>query len=303
MTNNIKYILFLGDVTGRLGRFSVRDFLFKLGKNKCENVKTTGKIVCNRPELLKKIDLVIANCENASGGFGLTKKNYEDLLAYGVDIMTSGNHIWDKAEIFEYINEAHALIRPLNYSSEFLPGAGSKVFDFGDDFKIGIISILGSTFMPPINTFWQIIRPEIDKLKKITPNILIDFHAEATAEKICFARFVSNLGVCAVLGTHTHVQTADEQIINEKTAYITDAGFCGATDGVIGTDFESSFAKLAVGLSKRSHMLTNGKAQAQGCIIKLDANCAEALEIERVKFFIDYREENVMKENIENEMR
>ena len=194
---NIK-ILFFGDLVGRPGRFAVRDFLEKNRQN---------------------YDFIIANVENASHGFGLTEKNYNELGEYGVQCMTSGNHIWDKKEIFNYINNADKLIRPFNYPAN-TPGAGSRVFEITDGIKIAVINVLGRVFMSPVESQWSVVKNEIIRLKEITPIVIVDFHAEATAEKICFGRFCSELGASAFFGTHTHVQTADETILERGTTVI-----------------------------------------------------------------------------------
>ena len=204
-------ILFFGDLVGRPGRLILRDFLG--GLNGFSPISQSNNSY-----------FVIANVENASHGFGLTEKNYNDIAGFGVHCMTSGNHIWDKKEIFTYIENADKLVRPLNYP-EGTPGVGSRIFEFNGH-KIAVVNALGRVFMSPVDSQWEVVATEIKRLKEITPIVLVDFHAEATAEKICFGRFCSELGVSAFFGTHTHVQTADEKILNGM-AYITDAGFCG----------------------------------------------------------------------------
>ena len=218
-----KNILFLGDITGRLGRYVVRD-LIEIIKKQNFNSKEILEFEVDF-ETVKNIDFFVANCENASGGFGLTKKNYDDLCEYGLHALTSGNHIWDKSEMFDYANTVERLVCPINAPKE-LSGLRLRYFDV-DNYKLAVLSVLGRTFMPPVDSFWEILPSKIEEIKSITPNILIDFHAEATAEKICFGKWASELGVSCVFGTHTHVQTSDEQIFNNRTAYITDVGFCG----------------------------------------------------------------------------
>ena len=163
-------ILFFGDITGRQGRNALKSFL-----STCKDDNT----------------FVIANIENASHGFGLTKKNYNDLLENGVDCFTSGNHIWDKKDIYEYINDSEKLVRPINYPSG-TPGKGSQIFEI-NGFKIAVINALGRVFMPPMDSPWQIVVEEIQRLKEEhIEHIFIDFHAEATAEKICFSKYLAN---------------------------------------------------------------------------------------------------------------
>ena len=239
-------ILFFGDMVGKPGRYAVRDFL---AENK------------------EKYDFVIANVENASHGFGLTEKNYNELIGYGVDCMTSGNHIWDKRDIFNFIDTADKLIRPVNYPAG-TKGVGSRVFDCGSN-KIAVLNVLGKVFINAVDFQWELVTEEIKRLKEITPVVIVDFHAEATAEKICFARYCSELGVSAFFGTHTHVQTADESIINNM-GYITDAGFCGASDGVIGMEYKTSLARFVTGIPERYEV-------ADGKSVQLNAVEAEIL--------------------------
>lgn len=268
MTKNVK-IIFFGDIVGKLGRKAVADCLSDFREEGCA------------------FDFSIANVENASHGFGLTKKNYNELVECSLNCLTSGNHIWDKKEIFQYINEADKLIRPINYPKK-TKGVGSRVFEVGEH-KIAVINVLGRTFMHPIDSPWEIIKKEVKKLKKITPNVLIDFHAEATAEKICFARFCSEFGVTAVIGTHTHVQTADERIINDM-AFITDVGFCGVMDGVIGMDYKTSLKRLSTGLPERYDIPKSKVVQINAVEILIDAETGKSLDIKRFCSEKNYQE-------------
>lgn len=261
-------IVFFGDIVGRLGRKAV-----------CECI-TELKAQEFAP------DFAIANVENASHGFGLTEKNYKELSNCGLDCLTSGNHIWDKKEIFDYINKAEKLIRPINYPKN-TKGTGSRIFEVGE-YKIGVINALGRVFMQPSDSPWEVVKKEIKKLKKITPIILIDFHAEATAEKVCFAKFCSNLGVSALVGTHTHVQTADERIINDM-AYITDVGFCGTTDSVIGMEYKTSLKRLSTGLPERYEIPKSKAFQINAVEILIDAKSGKSLEIKRFSLEQDYQ--------------
>ncbi|MDD3436139.1 MAG: TIGR00282 family metallophosphoesterase [Candidatus Gastranaerophilales bacterium] len=268
MAKHVK-ILFLGDVVGRLGRKAVGEFL---------------KEYVQREEFPV---FSVVNVENASHGYGLTEKNYNELSNCGFNCMTSGNHIWDKKDIFDYIKRADKLIRPINYPKK-TKGTGSKIFEF-EGGKIAVINALGRIFMHPCDSPWDVVVKEIKKLKKITPNILIDFHAEATAEKVCFAKFCSEFGVSAIIGTHTHVQTADEQIINGM-AYITDAGFCGVSDSVIGMDYESSLKRLATGLPERYEIPSSKVVQINAVEVLIDMQTGKSLEIKRFSLQKDYRE-------------
>lgn len=251
-------ILFLGDLAGKPGRIAVQKFLEQERQN---------------------FDFVIANVENASHGFGLTSKNYEELSSIGIDCMTSGNHIWDKKDVFDYIENAEKLIRPINYPNA--PGKGFKIFD-ANGCKIAVINALGRNFMPVIDSPLYIIEKVIEDIKKETNIIFIDFHAEATAEKLCYARYFSGKGISAFVGTHTHVQTADEMIINEKTAYISDAGFCGDTDGVIGMEYETSLKHLITMMPGRFEVASSGNICVNGVVIMIDKITGNAEDIKRI---------------------
>ena len=266
-------ILFLGDITGRQGRSAVKSYLASLKEN--------------------TPDFVIANVENASHGFGLTKKNYDDLTVSGIHCMTSGNHIWDKKDIYDYIDEANNLIRPINYPSE-TQGHGSAVFEIKGE-KIGVINALGRVFMPPIDSPWNIVVNEIEELKnKGVNHIFIDFHAEATAEKICFSKYLAdkfntedNALIKGFFGTHTHVQTANEQIY-KGMAYITDAGFCGSADGVIGMEFSTSLKRLSTGLPERYEVARSETSQING--VEIEINNKQATHIKRINLNVENNE-------------
>ena len=224
-------LLFIGDIVGRSGRRAVKRYLVDDNNN-------------------KKYDFVIANAENASHGFGLTLKNHDELLSYGINCLTSGNHIFDKKDVYQYIDTSKYLVRPFNYNKT-IPGDGFKEFP-----NITVVNLLGRTFMPPVDCPFcavEKILQYVDK-NKIT---FIDFHAEATAEKQSLARFSANLGAEALIGTHTHVQTADEQIIDNKLAYLTDAGFCGSKNSIIGMEYEGSLKRLLTSLNERFEVETS----------------------------------------------
>lgn len=262
--DNILKVLFFGDLVGRPGRFAIKDFL---EKNK------------------QDYDFIIANVENASHGFGLTEKNYNELSEYGVNCMTSGNHIWDKKEIFNYIDKADKLVRPFNYPVN-TPGVGSRIFELPNGIKIGVINVLGRVFMAPIESQWSVVKNEIMKLKEITPIIIVDFHAEATAEKICFGRFCADLGVSAFFGTHTHVQTADEQIVNNM-GYITDAGFCGTVDSVIGMDYRTSLNRFTTVIPERYDVADGNVVQINAVEVEIDQTSGHTVAIKRIFCYVD----------------
>ena len=268
LDNKIK-IMFLGDIVGKPGRGAVRKYLAELGDN--------------------KPDFVIANAENASHGFGLTQKNYNELLSYGIDAFTSGNHIWDKREIFQYISEADRLIRPINYPKG-THGVGYRIFETPKG-KVGVINVLGRTFMGLIDSYWEMLTCAIEEIKKETPIIIIDIHAEATAEKICMAKYYAKLGVSGVFGTHTHVQTADERIYEGCCAYISDAGFCGDINGVIGMEYEASVNRLMTSIPDRLDVAASGESQINGVIITVDVLTGRAETIERINVKMNMSEE------------
>lgn len=261
MTKDTKLkIVFFGDMVGKAGRYAVRDFL---------------------AEKSSEFDFVIANVENVSHGFGLTEKNYNELSEYGIDCMTSGNHIWDKKDIFDYIENAEKLIRPANYPEPI--GKGYKIFDTPIG-KIGVINLLGRTFMPTFDSPRYAAEKAIEEIKKETNVIFVDFHAEATAEKMCYAKYLSDFGVSAFVGTHTHVQTADETIMSGRTAYISDAGFCGDTESIIGMDYESSIKHMLTMLPCRFEVANSGNVCVNGVVITIDAITGIAEDIERINF-------------------
>ena len=257
-------ILFFGDLVGRPGRFVVRDFLQNCCHPEALAEGSSEILRCAQNDRI----FIIANVENASHGFGLTEKNYKELSEYGIDCMTSGNHIWDKKEIFNYIPDAEKLVRPFNYPAG-TPGQGTSVFELSDGIKIGVINVLGRVFMSPVESYWNSVTVEIQRLKDITPIVIVDFHAEATAEKICFARYCSELGVSAFFGTHTHVQTADEQIINNM-GYITDAGFCGSSDSVIGMEYKTSLNRFTTVIPERYDVADGNVVQVNAVEVEIN---------------------------------
>lgn len=268
--NTVK-ILFFGDLVGRPGRSAVRDFMVN---PKAFNYKTEP--VENPPV---DTHFIIANVENASHGFGLTEKNYNELSKYGIDAMTSGNHIWDKKEIFNYINNVEKLLRPINYPNcKF--GIGGKIFE-KNGVKIGVISVLGRVFMNIVDSQWEVVQEEIKRMKEITPIVVVDFHAEATAEKICFGRFCAELGVSAFFGTHTHVQTADEIILNNM-GYISDAGFCGTVDGVIGMEYQTSLNRFLTSIPERYEVADGNIVQINAVEVEIDTDTGYAVAIKRI---------------------
>ena len=269
MGNKQFKILFFGDLTGKPGRIAVRDYLSSIPAAEIP-------------------DFVIANVENASHGFGLTKKNYEELQLYGIDCFTAGNHIWDKKDIFDYIEDDTVLVRPINYP-ENTPGVGCRVFEKNGK-KIAVLNALGQVFMAPIDSPWTILKEKIELIKPTVDYIVVDFHAEATAEKIALGKYLSELGVSFFTGTHTHVQTADEKIINGM-AYISDAGLCGAPDGVIGMDYESSLKRFLTGMPVRYEVAESARLQINAVEVTLDE--LHATDIKRINISYAHKKEGM----------
>ena len=253
-------ILFIGDIIGRPGRDIVASVLPRLTEE-------------------YEIDLVIANSENLAGGFGVTPALAEEMFALGVDILTSGNHIWDKKEVEEYIAKEHRLLRPANYPEQ-APGKGSLVVEQGGC-PVGVLNLQGRAFMPTIDCPFRIGDREIVRLRRQTALIFVDFHGEATAEKQAFAWYVDGR-VSAVIGSHTHVQTADERILPGGTAYLTDAGMTGGRDSVIGMNIEEPIARFVTGLPKRYHPAT-GAPQLCGVVVEIDERSGRAVSIVRIQ--------------------
>lgn len=253
-------ILFIGDVIGKPGREIVASLLPRLTEE-------------------HQIDLVIANGENLAGGFGVTPAVAEEMFALGVDVLTSGNHIWDKKEVEEYIAKEPRLLRPLNYPEQ-APGRGSLVFDQGGC-PVGVLNLQGRAFMPTIDCPFRVGDREIRRLRQQTPVVFVDFHGEATAEKQAFAWYVDGR-VSAVIGSHTHVQTADERILPSGTAYLTDAGMTGGYDSVIGMSIEEPIARFITGLPKKFRPAT-GAPLLCGVVVEIEERGGRATSILRVQ--------------------
>src|SRR4026209_496039 len=227
--------LFIGDIVGRPGRELVRQGLQALVEH-------------------HQIDLVITNAENAAAGFGITREIGDQLLDWGVDVMTSGNHIWDKKEALDYIGTESRLLRPANYPAG-APGNGSYLARTKGGQTVGVINVMGRVFMPLVDYPFAIVLREIEALKSRARIIFVDFHGEATSEKIAMGWHLDGK-VTAVVGTHTHVQTADEQILPGGTAYLTDVGMTGPHDGIIGVEKAAVLDKFLTGLPAKFETAT-----------------------------------------------
>jgi len=254
-------ILFIGDIVGKAGREAVKNLVPELRQD-------------------RQIDVVIANGENAAGGIGLTPKIAEQLFRAGIDVLTSGNHIWKKKEIFNYIAQKKELLRPLNLSAPESPGAGSCVFSCADGRSIAVLNLVGRVFMEGYSCPFRAAAEEIERLRDSGATIIIDFHAEATSEKQALGWYLDGK-VGAVLGTHTHVQTADERILPQGTAYITDVGMTGAMDSVLGVKKELAIQKFLSYMPVRFDT-SELNPYLHGVIVTIDPERGIARDIQRL---------------------
>ena len=220
-----------------------------------------------------KADITIVNGENAAGGFGISEENYRAFRQMGVDVITSGNHIWQKDEIYQTLDKADNILRPLNYPAGTI-GKGYTIKN-----GIAVINAQGRYSMTPIDCPFQTVGALVEKIRKTTPLIFVDFHAEHTEEKEALAFYLDGK-VTAVSGTHTHVQTADEKILPGGTAYITDLGLTGVLDGVIGSREDKAIERVLTQLPIKSEV-KEGRAHIQGIIVEADRDTGRALSIKR----------------------
>lgn len=252
-------ILFIGDVVGSPGRDMVMTYLPKL-KHKF------------------KPTLTIINGENAASGKGITEKIYKSFLEVGANLVTLGNHTWDQRELIEIIDHLPNLIRPANFP-EGVPGKGYTILKV-NELEIGVINLQGRTFLPALDCPFKKADEIINEVRKRTPIIFVDFHAEATSEKQAMGWYLDGR-VTAVVGTHTHVQTADHRILPQKTAYITDVGMTGPYDGILGVEREAVIKKFLTNLPVRFEV-TKGREQLNAVIIELDTNTGRAKSIKPI---------------------
>lgn len=258
-------ILFIGDIVGKPGRRAVAELV---------------------PSLIaeKKIDFVIANCENAAAGFGVTREIVEELYASRIDVLTSGNHIWNKKEALEFIGEYKNLLRPANYPSK-TPGSGAVVFSTSQGESVGVLNLAGRIFMQPSNCPFETAKNLIADLQTKTKIIIVDFHAEATSEKKALGWYLDG-EVSAVLGTHTHVQTADDEVMPGGTAYISDAGMTGPFDSVIGVKKETIIERFLTNVPNKFDV-AKGDVRLQGVLLDINAQSGRANSIERISIKFD----------------
>jgi metallophosphoesterase (TIGR00282 family) len=225
------------------------------------------------------VDAVIANGENAAGGFGLTTQTADEMFAAGVDFITSGNHIWDKREFRGALEDADRILRPANYPPGS-PGRGAGTFTVAG-VTVGVVNVMGRVFMPPVDDPFRVARAEVDELRALTSVICVDVHAEATSEKMALGRFLDG-DVSLVYGTHTHVQTSDEQILAGGTAYLTDVGMTGPSEGVIGMETAAVLDRFTSAISERFSVVKTGTRQFCAAVATIDVATGRALDIKRI---------------------
>ena len=226
------------------------------------------------------VDAVIANGENAAGGFGLTVQTADDMFEAGVDFITSGNHIWDKREFRPALDETDRIVRPANYPPG-LPGRGSGVFTTASGVPVGVVNLMGRVFMPPVDDPFRVGRALVDDLRALTNVVVVDVHAEATSEKMALGRFFDG-SVSLLFGTHTHVQTSDETIFPRGTAYLTDVGMTGPSDGVIGMETGAVLERFTNAVSERFAVQKTGTRQLCAAVATIDVATGRALDIKRI---------------------
>ena len=253
-------ILFIGDIVGEPGRRVVKTLLPKLRET-------------------HHLDVIVANGENSAGGNGITEMIAHELFEAGVDVITTGDHVWDQKEVTEILDKEPRLLRPLNYPPGTI-GRGAGVYKIRNLPPVAVMNAQGRTFMPPLENPFLMAREELAQLRQHARIIFVDFHAEATSEKIAFARMLDGQ-VSAVVGTHTHVQTADEQIFPGGTAYLTDAGFTGPHESVLGREIHPVLERFLTNTPQRFGVARNN-VRLQGAVIEVDESTGKAVGIQRV---------------------
>jgi len=253
-------LLFIGDIVGRPGRELVR--------------RAVPALVAHH-----KVDLVIANVENAAAGFGVTPDIADDFLTHGVHVMTGGNHTWDKKEIVPYFADQPCLLRPANMPAG-TPGRGRFVARATNGTPVAVINVMGRVFMTAIDDPFRVVLDEIEAVREHATIVFVDFHAEATSEKVAMGWYLDGR-VTAVVGTHTHVQTADERVLPQGTAYVTDAGMTGPHDSVIGVERSAIIQRFLTGLPQRFDVASENP-RINGILVTADEQTGRAIGIERV---------------------
>jgi metallophosphoesterase (TIGR00282 family) len=254
-------LLFIGDIVARPGRDLVRRLVKPLVERHA-------------------VDVVVANGENAAAGAGITREITSDLLKCGIDALTSGNHIWDKREVLEFIDTEPRLIRPANYPPG-TPGQGSHVLTTAAGVRVGVINVMGRVFMAPLDDPFTVVKQQIARVRADGATIVfVDFHAEATSEKLAMGWYLDG-EVTAVVGTHTHVQTADERVLPNGTAYLTDVGMTGPHDGIIGMERSGAMSRFLTGLPGRFEP-ASADVRLHAVLISADDETGRASSIQRI---------------------
>lgn len=253
-------LLFIADVVGSPGRRAVRELVPRLREQ-------------------QGINVVVANGENSAGGSGITQTTADELFRSGVDIITSGDHLWDQKDVMSLMEKERRFVRPLNYPPG-TPGQGSTVFQSKSGPTVGVINLQGRTFMPPLENPFLAVMAEVDRLSALTKIIFVDFHAEATSEKIAMARMLDGK-VSLLIGTHTHVQTADEQILPAGTGFLCDGGFTGPHDGVIGRESEPIIRRFLTNQPQKFEV-SKRQIKLQGALCDIEESTGRTIKIQRV---------------------
>jgi len=253
-------LLFIGDIVGQPGRQIVKELVPQLRQQ-------------------HRLDYVIANGENAAGGSGITVNTANELFLGGIDLLTCGDHLWDQKDVVELLEKEPRFVRPGNYPAG-TPGQGSTVLQKEGLPPLGVLNLQGRTFMAALENPFHVALAEVEKLRQKTKVIFVDFHAEATSEKIALARLLDGR-VSGVVGTHTHVQTADEQIFPGGTAFLCDAGFTGPHESVIGREIEPILRRFLTQMPQRFEV-AKGRVLLQGAVIEIDADSGRAVSIQRI---------------------
>ena len=259
-------LLFFGDVVGRPGRRALAALLPRLAAR-------------------EEIDFVIANCENASAGKGIDPRSAEELHEAGVDVLTSGNHIWQNRDIIPYMRERGQLLRPLNFPPG-IPGIGWTVQKARhSDTRVAVLNLIGRVFMAPVDCPFRAAEQALAEIGREARVVLVDMHAEATSEKVAMGRFLDGK-VSVVIGSHTHIQTADETVLPGGTAYLTDAGMCGPEDSVLGVRTDRVVERFLTQMPVRFEV-AGGPVLVQGAVIEVDATSGRALGVWRLRERVD----------------
>jgi len=253
-------LLFIGDVVGSPGRRAVKELLPKIKQE-------------------HSVDVVIANCENAAGGSGITIATARELFDSGVEVMTMGDHLWDQKDIYHLLERENRMLRPINYPHG-TPGRGMLILEKPGYPSVAVLNVQGRTFMADLENPFRAIQEGVNAARQKTSVIFVDVHAEATSEKIAMGRMLDGK-VSAVIGTHTHVQTADEQIFPGGTAFLCDAGFTGPHESVIGRDYHAVVQRFLTNMPQRFEVASE-RIMLQGAVVSVDEQTGKARSIKRV---------------------